>query len=180
MPCIPAAGHERRTLQLSGRLGHSSNDFGHAYSCGALIVQSLSSCTPDRLRRLAKGADEGLPHALGISKACAPRNFLQGLDTLLYGGTRRLGAQALHGLCRRLTRLGQEGATELTRAHASHIGEPFDRQLLSKVITGELKRGANTVGRGFHVQQRGKLGLPPGTPVIDHHRSRNRARDIEA
>jgi len=62
---------------------------------------------------LAKGPDEGLPHALGISEACAPRNLLQRLDTLLHARPCRLGAQALHGLCRRLARLGQEDATEL-------------------------------------------------------------------
>jgi len=62
---------------------------------------------------LPEGPDEALPHALGISEANAPCNCLQRLDALLYGRTRRLGAQALHGLCRRLARLGQEDATEL-------------------------------------------------------------------
>jgi hypothetical protein len=65
------------------------------------------------LRRLAKGSNEALTHALRVGKPRRARNRLQRLIGVFDQRARGLRAQALDGLGRRLPGLRDKGAAEL-------------------------------------------------------------------
>src|SRR5689334_23903286 len=73
---------------------------------------------PQRLRRLAEGADEGAPHPLRIAKTGDLSNALDRLAGGLHTRLRHLDAQPLHRLRRRGAGLRNEGAGKMPRAHA--------------------------------------------------------------
>src|SRR6478735_6275013 len=89
---------------------------------------------PQRLRRLAEGADEGAPHALGIAESSRLRDELDRLARGLHALARDLDAQALDGLRGRRAGLGGKGAGKMPRAHAGAISEIFDRQAGVEVL----------------------------------------------
>src|SRR5882672_999647 len=98
-------------------------------ACLATFPKSSRPCRPpQRLRRLAEGADEGAAHPLRIAKAGGFGNALDRLAGGLDALTRHLDAQALDRLRRRGAGLRDESAGEVPRTHAGALGEILDRQ----------------------------------------------------
>src|SRR5258707_2568936 len=71
--------------------------------------------SPDYLRWLSEGAQEGAAHAVAIGKTCLPGDNVDRMATLLHHQAGGLDAQVLDRLCRRLAGLGLERTAELAR-----------------------------------------------------------------
>src|SRR5882762_4278240 len=71
--------------------------------------------SPDYLRWLSEGAQEGAAHAVTIGKTCLPGDDIDRMTALLHHQPGSLDAQVLDCLGWRLAGLGMEGAAELAR-----------------------------------------------------------------
>ena len=72
--------------------------------------------SPDYLRWLSEGAQEGAAHAVAIGKTCLSGDNVDRMATLLHHQASGLDAQVLDRLGRRLSGLGLERTAELARA----------------------------------------------------------------
>src|SRR5690242_18021617 len=75
----------------------------------------LTRVSPDHLRRLSEGAQEGTPHSVAISKTRVPSDDIDRMAALLHHQSGCLDAQVLDRFARRLTGLSAERAAELAR-----------------------------------------------------------------
>src|SRR5271169_5079231 len=73
--------------------------------------------SPDHLRRLAEGAQEGAAHAVAIGKTRLPSDDVDRMAALLHHKAGGLEALVLDRLGRRLAGLGVECTAELARAY---------------------------------------------------------------
>ena len=72
--------------------------------------------SPNHLRWLSKGAQEGAAHAVAIGKTRLPGDDVDRMAALLHHQAGGLDAKVLDRLGRRLAGLGAERTAELTRA----------------------------------------------------------------
>jgi len=89
-------------------------------NCGSAVARRSgrgrgTRVSPDRLRRLPEGAQEGTAHAVAIGKTGLPGDHLDRMAALLHHQPGGLEAQVLDRLGRRLAGLGVERTAELAR-----------------------------------------------------------------
>src|SRR5271156_6806245 len=70
--------------------------------------------SPDHLRRLSEGAQEGAAHAVALGKTGLPSDDVDRMAALLHHQPRGRDAKVLDRLGRRLAGLGPECSAELT------------------------------------------------------------------
>src|SRR4051794_13232749 len=105
--------------------------------------------SPDRLRRLSEGAQEGAAHAVTIGETGLPGDDVDRMAALLHHQTGGLDAQVLDRLGRRLARLGAERTAELARTEMRRFGELADRQRRREIALRIGQRALDTVGFGL-------------------------------
>src|SRR5258707_15473303 len=98
-------------------------DSGH---CGRRSHPQVPGAAPDHPRRLAQGAQKGVPHALAIGEPRLSGNDVHRMPTLLHQEPARLDSELLDGLGWRASRLGAESAAELARAKMRHSRQFID------------------------------------------------------
>jgi len=89
--------------------------------------------SPDHLRRLSEGAQEGAAHAVAIGKAGLPGDDFDRMPALLHHQACRLDAQVLDRLGRGLTGLGVERAAELAWTEMRRLRQFPHRQLRGEI-----------------------------------------------
>ena len=91
------------------------------------------AASPQRLRWLANGAQEGAVHPAGVAETHGFGDALERGVTGLYGRPSGLQTQALDGLCRSDPYLRRKGTGEVARTHGGAVGKALDGQGLSVV-----------------------------------------------
>src|SRR5258708_24744797 len=102
------------------------------------IARSSGRCfrtrvSPDYLRWLSKGAQEGAAHAVAIGKTRLPGDDFDRMAALLHHQAGGLDAQLLDRLGRRLAGLGVECAAELAGAEMRRFRKLSHRQLRGEI-----------------------------------------------
>ncbi len=134
----------------------------------------------DRLRRLAEGAQERAPHALGVGEARLAGDHVDRVVAGLDHGARRLDPQHLDRARRRLPGLEAEAAAELARAEVGRLGQLVDRQRPPQVALGISERLLDAVRFRLQLEQGRELRLAAAAAVVDHHVARDVLRRVLA
>src|ERR1700730_10958825 len=110
--------------------------------------------SPDHLRRLPQGAQEGAAQAGAIGEARLPSDDVDRMPALLHHQPGGLDAQVLDRLGRRLAGFGAECTAELARTEMRRCGDLSNGQRLSQGGVPKSQGGLDTVGFGLQLQQR--------------------------
>lgn len=79
------------------------------------------------LRRMTRNSNEGSAHPFGIRETDRASDYFNGFRSGFYALQRNFYSEALNGLCRRLTCLGEDDATKLTRTKVCDCSELLRR-----------------------------------------------------
>src|SRR5579859_4231157 len=129
---------------------------------------STPRIAPDSLWRLAKGPEESAAHPLPIGKARLARDDIHRMPALLHHHPRRLDAEMLDSLRRRLPGLAAERAAELARAEIGHVGQLFYRKGSLQMAPGVGQRVLDAIGFRLELQQGGELRLAARPTMVEH------------
>src|SRR5258707_8258072 len=140
--------------------------------------QLRARVSPDHLRRLSEGAQEGAAHAVAIGKTRLPGDDVDRMAALLHHHASSFDAQVLDRLGRRLAGLGAERTAELTRAQMRCVSKLLNRQRRSEISLRICQCALDTVGFGLQIQQCRELRLAAGAAMINDQLSGHSPGDI--